>query len=330
MITTTITTTMKDENDNPLLQERLCSVVPMLMAAFFAIAYTGVVELNLRVFSTFKKRQGLYFWSVPVATWGIAFSATGSNLDFAEVQTSIWFIATISLIGWICMVSGHSIVLYSRLHLVSYNDKQLRAMRILIITNALILHTLVGVLYLGSNSSQPGPFLHGYNVVEKIQLTLFATQEILLSGVYMRCAGHFFREADDLGGVSRRRVMKQLFFISAILIVLDLIVVCLQYANLYDVRISLKVAVYSVKLRLEFDILNQLSRVVRSRSERFTSFTSFSECEGGRSGSRHDNSARAEKVGSMSGVRLESITRQYCKVGNKPSWILEIRDTCRA
>src|SRR5271156_2539055 len=91
--------------------------VLMTMVAFSTIALYNVIELNAIIFTTFKRRQGLYFWSFIVATWGIVPHTIGFIVSFFDV-TSVWWAPLILIsFGWFAMVSGQSMVLYSRLHI---------------------------------------------------------------------------------------------------------------------------------------------------------------------------------------------------------------------
>ena len=78
-----------------------------LVLCFLSIAYYNVVELNVLILSIFKSRHSLYFWSFLVATWGIAFNATGYLLKDLEVTKSAYTYATLILIGW-CSMSAYS------------------------------------------------------------------------------------------------------------------------------------------------------------------------------------------------------------------------------
>jgi len=45
--------------------------VAMTMAAFMGIAWYISVELNIRLFLTFLRKRGLYFWSCCIGSWGV-------------------------------------------------------------------------------------------------------------------------------------------------------------------------------------------------------------------------------------------------------------------
>jgi len=52
--------------------------------------------------------------------------------------------------------------------------------------------------------------------------------------------------------------MWHLIYINILIIVLDLVLLGTEYAGLFYIQTTLKCAVYSIKLKLEFTILNQL------------------------------------------------------------------------
>jgi hypothetical protein len=249
--------------------------IPMLMSAFLSIAYYGVIELNLRIFFTFKRRRGLYFWSLLISTWGVAFNCTGYIFKFFQVIRLDLLSATLIVIGWTCMVTGQSVVLWSRLNLVLYDDAKLRGILVLIIVNAITCHVPVSVLVYGMNSTNPQLFTRPYEIYERVQLTIFASQEIFISCIYIYYTSKFLGDADTNSSnnnshstlsprtIPRRTVMKQLIVVNLLMIAMDIVIVCLQYTGFYQVQTSFKAAAYSIKLKLEFEILNHLVTVSR-------------------------------------------------------------------
>jgi hypothetical protein len=244
--------------------------IAMLMSALLSIAFFCALELYVWIFATFKRRNGLYFWSLIVASSGILLNGLGYTLKFFQVTTEDFLSVTMICLGWSCMVTGQSVVLYSRLHLVVSNDQILRLVLILIVINALAIHIPVTVLVYFVNSPTPDRFLNPYEIYERVQLVIFAVQEALISGLYIYHAKDVLDTLDTLDEVRkqpRRAVMKQLIFINLILMIFDSVLIGLQFAGLYEVQTSLKPAIYGLKLKLEFTILNQLLRATRDRSQ---------------------------------------------------------------
>ena len=53
-----------------------------IIAAGTAIAWAYTIELDLVIFYTFRRRKGLYFWSLLISSWGASLHALGFILKF--------------------------------------------------------------------------------------------------------------------------------------------------------------------------------------------------------------------------------------------------------
>ena len=114
----------------------------MVIAGFFAISFYNFVYINVKIFLTFKRRRGVYFWSLIVASWGIPVHATGFLLKFFKLGAPKMMALIFIIGGWYCMVTGQSLVLYSRLHLVEPDVKSFRWVLIMIIVDFFLLPVL--------------------------------------------------------------------------------------------------------------------------------------------------------------------------------------------
>ncbi|KAH6668590.1 integral membrane protein [Plectosphaerella plurivora] len=238
--------------------------IDIIIVVFLSIALYNVLELNFSIFTTFKRRNGLYFWSFTIATYGIAFNAVGYMLRHTAGSVPPNAYATLILIGWCTMVTGQSVVLYSRLHIVMHNEKLLRGVLVMIITNAVILHIPIIVIVYGINSGNPVPFQNAYNVYEKLQLTVFCVQELIISGLYVWETTKLLRLEKTIGNTGTRRVMNHLIYVNLFVMLLDFSIVGLEFANLFEIQTAWKPFVYSAKLKLEFSILNRLVELTRN------------------------------------------------------------------
>jgi len=162
------------------------------IACFLALALYNVLELTFITFATFKQRGGLYFYSFLTSTWGIGLYSVGFLLKHLKLSTISILYVTLIVIGWCCMVTGQSVVLYSRLHLLLRNRKTMRALLIMIIVNAFVCHGPIIVMVYGANSANPDPFVGPYSIYEKVQVTIFFIQELIISGFYLVEAGMMF------------------------------------------------------------------------------------------------------------------------------------------
>ena len=242
------------------------AIIPIIIVVFISIALYNVIELIVLTLGTFRRYSGLYFWSVLVATLGISFNAIGYLLKHLQLTSVANLYATIILIGWCTMITGQSVVLYSRLHLVVQNQKQLRLVLMMIIINAIWLDIPIIILVYGSNSSNPGPFLGPYSIFEKVQLTVFFIQETIISAIYVWEASKLFKLEKSIGNGRTRRVMNHLIGVNIIIILLDITILILEYTNKYNIQTAWKPFVYSVKLKMEFSVLNRLVDLVKPRS----------------------------------------------------------------
>jgi hypothetical protein len=58
--------------------------------------------------------------------------------------------------------------------------------------------------------------------------------------------------------------MRHLIYVNIVIICLDLVMLGFVYANLYELETTIKPGIYSVKLKLEFAVLNHLVRFSRA------------------------------------------------------------------
>ncbi|EXJ62516.1 hypothetical protein A1O7_02954 [Cladophialophora yegresii CBS 114405] len=227
-----------------------------------ALALYNALEMVLLVVSTFKRWKGLYFWSLCVCNFGVFCYATGILLTYFDLGV-LWLGKTILDIGWVSMIACQSLVLYSRLNLVLDNVLILRAVKWMIITISATILPLVVVLDFGSTYSGRPAFFEGYYYIEQIQLIVISLQELAISGLYLWKAISFL---NIISKAQTRRVIWQLFAINVIIISMDVVIVALQFLHYQLYQESLKGFFYSVKLKLELNILSKLVDLVNGNA----------------------------------------------------------------
>ncbi|RHZ65896.1 hypothetical protein CDV55_106376 [Aspergillus turcosus] len=234
------------------------------IATLAGITWYNAIELIILVFVTFSRYRGCYFWSLLISSSiGLVPYSVGFLLKFFQL-TEPWLSVTFITIGWWCMVTGQSIVLYSRLHLVLRNPRILRRVLTLILVDAVIFHIPTTVLTYGSNIAGPDTrsvYIRGYKVMEKIQMTGFCLQEFLISGLYIWETIRMLRLDPDRG---KRKIMYQLVAINLIIILMDLGLLVVEYMNKYIMETMIKGVIYSIKLKLEFAVLGKLVYLVHN------------------------------------------------------------------
>ncbi|KAJ5157336.1 uncharacterized protein N7482_008436 [Penicillium canariense] len=245
------------------------------IATLAGITWYNAFELVVLIFVTFAQYRGLYFWSLLVSSAvGLIPYSLGFLLKFFNLTTATWLPVTLLTVGWWAMVTGQSIVLYSRLHLVLANQRVLRRVLVMILVNAVILHIPTTVLTYGTNLAPLGAtrasYITGYNVMEKIQMTGFCLQEFIISGLYIWETVRMIRLDMDH---TKRKIQYQLLILNMIIIIMDLGLLVAEYRNYYIMETMLKGAVYSIKLKLEFAVLGKLIHLVHNHVWKPESFS---------------------------------------------------------
>ncbi|KAH8646454.1 hypothetical protein BGZ61DRAFT_64984 [Ilyonectria robusta] len=238
--------------------------VDMIIAGFFAIACYNCIDILISLLYRFKRHDGLYFWSMVTATLGIVLHSIVVLLRYYSLGPN-FPLAVLTCIGWYGMVTGQSVVLYSRLHLVISDRSRIRWVLIMIIINFCILHIPVTVLFLGSNTRRSNQFLPAFDIYERIQLAGFSIQESIISGLYIWEASHGLKPIFAIKKIAARKVIRHLIIVNILVVFLDISLIITQYLDHFQIATTYKPVVYSIKLKMEFVVLNRLLVLVRHR-----------------------------------------------------------------
>ncbi|KAJ5543128.1 hypothetical protein N7535_005557 [Penicillium sp. DV-2018c] len=242
--------------------------VRITIATFIGVAWYNVLELIVLIFLTFKRYEGPYFWSMLISSIGILPYSIGYLLKFFDLTSATWLPVTLLTIGWWAMVTGQSFVLYSRLHLVIQNMRVLRMVRTMIIANIFSLHVPTTVLTYVANFSRSAASIDGYDIMEKLQLTGFCVQEVIISCLYMWETNRMLRLHQD--HVSRKTIL-QLLAVNVSCILMDIALMIIEFRDFYIYQTTLKATLYSVKLKLEIAVLGKLVNVAHQHMWRESS-----------------------------------------------------------
>lgn len=224
------------------------------VACLIGIAWYNALELVVLCFATFKRYGGCYFWCLLIASFAIIPFGLGYLLIIYNIYDNLFPVA-MELVAWVCMVTGQSLVLWSRLHLVVQNPNILRGTLAMIIVDAILFHIPASVLEFGTHTDKSELFRPAFNIFERIQLIAFSLQEVVLSVIYsweavrllkLRPRGHY------------RGTLVQLLVVNLAMILMDAAVIGVQYSGFFDIHVTLKAMVYSIKLKLEYAILGKL------------------------------------------------------------------------
>ena len=158
------------------------------------------------------------------------------------------------------MVTGQSLVLYSRLHLAVRDKRILRAILIMIIVDFFLFQVPTTLQKFMSTRADPGVWLPVYHVYERIQLIVFTLQELIISVIYIRAAVIWLSPSDPKG---MRHTKHFLIYLNVLCIALDIAIVCEVSTNQWLYEEASQSLAYAIKLTLEFAVLNKVMEVYR-------------------------------------------------------------------
>ncbi|MCJ1464115.1 hypothetical protein MMC07_002728 [Pseudocyphellaria aurata] len=244
-------------------------------SAFVGMTLYLLVEVNFIIYRAFKKRHGLYFWSMQIGTLGNLMATVGTILKyFGSPSTDvIWPLYTFFIVvGWGIYTTAQSLVLYSRLHLVMRNPRIQRYILYLIVATIFIFvipHLVTVWPALNTSDHEMSTLWSPRQViVERCTQIGYTVTESIISGLYIRSLVPLLKLKAN---VRQRRVMIDLLYVNVVVIAFDILQVAFEYTNQLGFSQPLQNFSYILKLRLEFLVLNQLMDVA-ARGMRSTAF----------------------------------------------------------
>lgn len=130
------------------------------------LAVYNAIELLILIGTTFRQYKSLYFWSLLIASFGILPYNFGFLMEYFKLAPD-WAGVVVDVPGWVMMVTGQSIVLYSRLHLVMQNRKVLKAVLIMIIVDGVVVSIPIPCRVFEANSLCARSFLSCSSSVQR-------------------------------------------------------------------------------------------------------------------------------------------------------------------
>ncbi|KAJ3325368.1 hypothetical protein HDV06_004227 [Boothiomyces sp. JEL0866] len=219
-------------------------------------------ELLLMIFNRFKSYRSVYFKTLVASTLGTVGFALGYLMlyfgAFANMAPSLFVIT----IGWHCMVTGFSMMMYSRLHLFCVDTTLISLCLKLITVTYVFLQLPTTVLIWGANMIGTTAWIQAYGAFEGFQVTIFFIQETLLCTVYLL---YVSKNPFKIEKSVATDLTKQTFNVNVLIIVLDLIMVGVEYAQMLDYQIMVKALCYSMKLKLAYHMMNNLTDTFQAK-----------------------------------------------------------------
>ncbi|OJK01280.1 hypothetical protein ASPACDRAFT_41544 [Aspergillus aculeatus ATCC 16872] len=234
-----------------------------LLACFVAVAAFGSIELLLLIFDFFKRRRGLYFWSLLLSTL--------ATLVFTVVITLLWFavpqarfgLAFVIVICYPTLNVGNTLVIYSRLHLVT-SGRKIRWLFWMIIISSVVFLLPQAIIVVISASPDGGHVRNLYRTFEKLSVTATCVREMIVGGVFVWATARNLKPLIMIKGREGRKMVFYLIVATTMMVVTDIIIVVVVLCGQLYI-ISALTAFFSVlKLKLEFFSLGKLIRLIQS------------------------------------------------------------------
>ncbi|KAI0118101.1 hypothetical protein F4776DRAFT_672984 [Hypoxylon sp. NC0597] len=242
--------------------------VNVAIGCFFSVACYNIIEILFLMFTTFRHKNTLYFRSMLVASIGILLQGSSASLRLLKLAPNLPMAITASL-GWWMMTTGQSIVLYSRLHLVTSSPCKSRWILVMIATTFFTLQLPTTITFIGVNATpinHPDMFTHAFDVFKVIQLAAFTLQESIISGLYVYEFNVTSKPIRIIRENKVRNLLRQMIGLFAVIVGLDVALMATEYTGHFQIQTTLKPLVYSVKLKVELFVLNNLVNLVRTPS----------------------------------------------------------------
>jgi hypothetical protein len=230
------------------------------MASLIALTYYISGELILLVFLTFKRYNGVYFYSILVSTCGVIIYSTGIILFNFQNPTTVTMATTVLNVGFSFATTAYPVVLWSRLHLIiGHRPRLLRVLLVIIIfTGVAVVADTVGINY-GITYRHPESY-HATGILTHVEALVLSSQQILLSSMYTYFAVTFFKSGSSH---HTRNIIIRLVIVQFICFTLDCMTEWLVFTDRLRLFVAVEALSYMVKLRLEFIVLNSLRSIVQ-------------------------------------------------------------------
>lgn len=196
------------------------------LACLAGIGLWNACEIFLVVWWTFKRRRTLYFWSLMLAAFGVIICSVAQVIDFSLGSQNGMFVVVLGSAGWIPMVTGQSLVLYSRLHLLWVDSRIMTFLLTMIIFNGLTMHGGAFAINVLARALQTESLVKAYEIMERTEVTVFFVQEITLSMLYLWRCRHFLkqygRRMESEETAAMKSTLRSLILANLVVLLLDL------------------------------------------------------------------------------------------------------------
>ncbi|KAI9374316.1 hypothetical protein BJX61DRAFT_551498 [Aspergillus egyptiacus] len=234
-----------------------------LFVSFLAIAAYNALELLIWIFNFFRRRRGLYFWSILTGTVSVAgFMVITTISYFVKTPTAASATGVAVALVYPCLLTAQILVLYSRLHLITPTQGPLLLVvrwGIIISSVLLLIPFTVNLTGLSTTTSKTQQrFLAAERVIEHYTIIGTLSRELLICAIYLFQALRQLKPILAVKGAAGRRVIIHLILAMGAVIVLDSFMLLTTFGGASGLGLAYSCVAHSIKLKVEFGILNRL------------------------------------------------------------------------
>ncbi|KAL4878820.1 hypothetical protein BJY04DRAFT_107754 [Aspergillus karnatakaensis] len=286
-------------SEDPLAKDPLAEALYLLSVSFLAIAAYNAIELLFWIFNFFKRRRGLYFWSILTATLSLAGFMISTTLSYFKIGPFLLTgLATAFL--YPCLLTAQLLVLYSRLHLISQSRHILRFVFWLIIITSILIFVPFITLLAGFSAGNMR-FARPFSFIERFAILAAIARELLVCAIYICEAFRQLRPIMLVKGRAASVVFVHLILVTGAVVVLDAFMIVTVCKGESGMAMTFSCVAHSIKLKLEFAVLNRLVELVLAPVVVCASEAGSGSGSGsGRDSGQSEGGSRSEMVSSNS------------------------------
>ncbi|RAK96026.1 uncharacterized protein BO80DRAFT_315202, partial [Aspergillus ibericus CBS 121593] len=234
------------------------------VVAFVSISAFSSMGLVYLIFDFFKRRRGLYFWSLLIASVGTIIACAFCLLFIFGNADTLLPSSIGVVLSYTTISVSNSLVLYSRVHLVTGGRKPRWILYMIIGSVLLLQFPHVITVPAAAAVHGRGNWTQAVMILEKISVVGYCLREMIILGFYAWATIRNLRPLIFLRGRQGRKLIIALIFAGGVSFALDTANMVVDFTVASAVVAAFVPFIISTKLLVEFAALNKLIRLVHS------------------------------------------------------------------
>jgi hypothetical protein len=119
--------------------------------------------------------------------------------------------------------------------------------------------------FLTNRPDAPPSVVNAFSIFDKIQVGAFFIQESIISGLYIYETVRLLGPSGEINRNPLRKLLAHLILVNILIFVFDATLLGTEYSGNWEIQTTYKPAIYSIKLKIEFSVLNRLVSIVKNK-----------------------------------------------------------------